>query len=561
MPELFAPEAFLGGEIERMKSSGSEERGAIYTRREVVDFMLTLSGYTEDRALWRLRMLEPSCGTGDFLLPAIGRLLVAAKRDGVRAAQLHDAITAVELHRDSFLSVRASVVRLLEEHGFSNGEAEALAEAWLINGDFLLQPLRPGFDLVAGNPPYVRQEMIPATLLAEYRRRFATLYDRADLYVPFMEQSLTLLSRGGMLTFICSNRWMKNKYGGPLRRMISRDFSLRYYIDMVGTPAFHSEVIAYPAITVIQRGPGCILRMAHRPEISAQSLTRLHRLLTGPASQFDNTVIEADPVARGPEPWLLEADTLPSLALVRRLESAFPTIEEAGCSIGIGVATGADRVFIGPMTELDVEDERKIPLAMTRDILDGTVQWRGLGVVNPFEEDGTLASFSRYPRFAAYLEKHAGALKSRHCARRAAGSWYRTIDRITPSLARTPKLLIPDIKGGAHVVLETGRLYPHHNLYYLTSREWPLAALQAVLMTGIAHLFVRAYSTKMHGDCLRFQAQYIRRIRLPHWREVPHADRIILAANLDAALVRDSVCRIYQLTAADRIHLIAATSN
>ncbi|EQD43311.1 hypothetical protein B2A_09945 [mine drainage metagenome] len=50
-----------------------------------------------------------------------------------------------------------------------------------------------------GNPPYVRQELIPAALLAEYRRRYSTLYDRADLYIPFIERSLTSLAPAGCL--------------------------------------------------------------------------------------------------------------------------------------------------------------------------------------------------------------------------------------------------------------------------------------------------------------------------------------------------------------------------
>ena len=156
------------------------------------------------------------------------------------------------------------------------------------------------------------------------------------------------------------------------------------------------------------------------------------------------------------------------------------------------------------------------------------------------------------------MEKHSAALKARHCAQRVNDSWYRTIDRITPSLARRPKLLIPDIKGAAHIVLEEGRLYPHHNLYYLVSRDWPLLALQTVLMSGIARLFVRAYSTKMHGGCLRFQAQYLRRIRLPHWHSISVEDQKQLsrpASKADSAAVLDAVYRIYKFTEADRAHL------
>lgn len=116
-----------------------------------------------------------------------------------------------------------------------------------------MAPLEAGFDFVVGNPPYVRQELIPVALLAEYRSRYQTIYDRADIYVPFIERSLSLLSEGGNLGFICADRWMKNRYGGPLRSLVSERFHLKVYVDMVDTPAFHSDVIAYPAITIISR--------------------------------------------------------------------------------------------------------------------------------------------------------------------------------------------------------------------------------------------------------------------------------------------------------------------
>jgi hypothetical protein len=67
------------------------------------------------------------------------------------------------------------------------------------------------------------------------------------------------------------------------------------------------------------------------------------------------------------------------LGLMRRLEAQFPTLEEAGCKVGIGVATGADQVFVGRFDALGVEPDRKLPLVMTRDIDTGSVKWRGLG--------------------------------------------------------------------------------------------------------------------------------------------------------------------------------------
>ncbi len=534
--ELFPVEAFVGAELERMKSAPEDERGAIFTRAEIADFMLDLIGYTPDMPLWKYRLLEPSFGGGDFLLKAIKRLLASADRENVPLEVLGAALRAVELHQNSFADTRNQVRLLLMTAGFSASDTSSLIDCWLIHADLLLEPLTEEFDFVVGNPPYVRQELIPAAILAEYRQRYDTLYDRADLYVPFMERSLKLLKPKGLMCFICSDRWMKNRYGGPLRRLIAEDFSLRCYVDMVGTDAFQSEVVAYPAITVIQRGNFAgNARIAHRPQITAAALAGLCKALKSKPAGFGGIVTEALMKPTGDEPWLLESDAQPSLDLVRRLEKTFPLLEEAGCQVGIGVATGADKVFIGPFDELDVEDERKLPLATTRDILTGTLQWRGLGVVNPFEDDGRLADFAHYPRFAAYIRRHREVLSKRHCAQRANGSWYRTIDRITPSLTHRPKLLIPDIKGEASIVLDKGSLYPHHNLYFITSTEWPLIALQRVLLAGIARLFVRAYSTKMRGGCLRFQAQYLRRIRLPRWEDTPQEARRVLASPGPAA--------------------------
>ena len=526
--------------------SASSERGAVNTRREVVEFMLDLAGYVQSRPLCKLRLLEPSFGSGEFLLEAVRRL-VSSKRD--EKVDLADCIRAVELHNNTFKDTRAKLASVLNQNGFGEAEAERLVSAWLISGDFLLQPLQGRFDIVVGNPPYVRQEMIPAALLAQYRKIYSTLYDRADLYVPFIERSLSLLSDGGLLAFICADRWTKNKYGGPLRAMVSSEFHLRAYVDMMDVPAFDSEVIAYPAITLIERAQGGATLVSVRPDIDGGKLSSLAKALRAgrPSSKHGVTLVEC--AGAGSEPWVLGSSS--KRALLRRLEALYPTLEETGCKVGIGVATGADKAFIAPIDQLDVEPSRKLPLATTKDISSGKVQWTGLGIVNPFEDDGKLADLSKYPKLRRHLELHREAIARRHVAQKSPANWYRTIDRITPPLAARPKLLIPDIKGSAHVVFEEGGLYPHHNLYYVVAEHWDLRALQAVLLSRVARQFVAAYSTTMRGGFLRFQAQYLRRIRLPLWSDVPEAMRVRLskaAKALDIAECDAAACELYGLT-------------
>lgn len=536
-------------------------RGAVFTRREVVEFILDLAGYTADQPLHEKRLLEPSFGGGDFLLPIIERLLCAwraARPKGSEFEELADAIRAVELHHDTFRKTYIAVVELLKREGMISNTAQALTDRWLSQGDFLLAPLEGEFDFVIGNPPYIRQELIPAPLLAEYRIRFETMYDRADIYIPFFERSLKLLSDGGRLGFICADRWMKNRYGGPLRSLVAEWFHLKVYVDMVDTPAFHSDVIAYPAITIISRETPAATRIAHRPTIDRATLTTLADLLRSPTLPKETrTVLELTRITNGAEPWLLESPD--HMALIRRLESCFPTLEEVGCKVGIGVATGADKAFIGDYETLDVEPDRKLPLVTTKDILSGEVMWRGQGVINPFTGQGGLVDLDDYPRLRRYLEDRREVIAGRHCAKKTPANWYRTIDRITPTIAARPKLLIPDIKGEAHVVFEGGDLYPHHNLYFVTSDDWDLRALQAVLLSAITLLFVATYSTKMRGGFMRFQAQYLRRIRVPRWADVSEPLRCEL---VEAAIKRDvqacnlAVFKLYGLSHEERSSLV-----
>ena len=549
----------LTAAVNEMSTAGTESRGEIFTRTEVVEFILNLVGYTSQKPLYKSRILEPSFGSGSFLIPIVKRLLISWKKDfgkpGMMAINnLANAVRAVELHRETFESTYLALEQLLQEEGFATRTAHALLDQWLFQGDFLLTPFKQQFEFVVGNPPYVRQELISTPLIAEYRKRYSTVFDRADLYIPFIERSLSLISKRGCLGFICSDRWMKNRYGGPLRKLVAEQFHLRTYVDMFETHAFGSQVSAYPAIFIISRETSGPTRIAHRPAINQETLAHLADTLTSDSLSIDSkTVRDLSQVTNGAEPWLLESSD--QVAIIRRLEQQYPNLEEAGCKVGIGVATGADKEFIGDFDTLDVEPDRKLPLVTTKDIISGEVRWRRHGVINPFEDDGSLVELQDYPRLRQYLEVRRDKIAARHCAQKSPAQWYRTIDRIIPSLAKKPKLLIPDIKGQAHVVFESGMLYPHHNLYYVTSAQWELRALQAVLLSAVTRLFIMTYATKMRGGYLRFQAQYLRRIRIPYWEHVPKSLREEL---VEAAIKRDismsnmAVYKLYNLTKEER---------
>jgi hypothetical protein len=213
------------------------------------------------------------------------------------------------------------------------------------------------------------------------------------------------------------------------------------------------------------------------------------------------------------------------------LNDRLPLLEDVatGTRVGIGVATGADHVFV--TSDADIEPDQLLPLSMVRDTVSGTLSWSKHFLVNPWDAKGKLVDLNTHPRLRAYFEQHAEVLKRRHVAVGGRSAmWYRTIDKVDPTLSARPKLLFPDMKLTIHPVLDEGGLYPHHNLYYIVSDVWDLRVLGGLLLSRVAQAFIEAYAVKMRGGTLRFQAQYLRRIRVPRPEAISETDRALLVA-------------------------------
>ncbi|MCB1088805.1 MAG: SAM-dependent methyltransferase, partial [Verrucomicrobiae bacterium] len=217
---------------------------------------------------------------------------------------------------------------------------------------------------------------------------------------------------------------------------------------------------------------------------------------------------------RGTEPWPCSSPE--ALKLLKHLEATCLPLESplTGTKIGIGVATGADRVFISARKP-DIEPDRILPLAMAADLSGGRVEWSGHCLANPWNETG-LVNLEHYPRFESHLRPHHELLTGRHTAKNdPGGKWHKTIDRVNLGLFKKHKLYIADIKDRLLPSLDIGKTYPHHNLYWITSDTWDLKVLGALLMSAVGEFFIHSYGVRMRGGYLRFQAQYLRRIRVP----------------------------------------------
>ncbi len=496
--------------------------GEVFTRRWVVEMILDLTGYTADRDLAGSVLVDPACGDGAFVLPVLDRLIESCAANGRPLTQLTNAVRAFDLQSRHVTSLRARVVERLESAGLESSAAVATAEAWITHADFLRTWHEPeSVDFVVGNPPYIRPEDLPPALLAEYRAVCRTMGGRADIYIGFIEFGLRMLGQGGVLGFICADRWMRNAYGSKLRSMVSSGFSMEAVVEMHDVDAFAEQVAAYPAVTVIRRRPQAepvvVSTTGDFDESAAAAVvewTSANSHANGASSLPRGTEIARLPRwFEGTASW--PTGTPQRLRLLEELEERLDPIETPQTRIGIGVATGADSVFITEDPDL-VEPDRMVPLLMTSDIASGESEWSGRHLVNPWAGPGRLVNLEDFPKLRRHFESHQDELGGRYVARNNGSDWYRTIDPVHVDLAPKPKLLFPDMKLFSHPVLDEGGFYPHHNLYYVTSTEWDLKVLGGLLLSRVAQFFIESYAVRMRGGTLRFQAQYLRRIRVPN---------------------------------------------
>jgi hypothetical protein len=497
-----------------LPAAGVEPKGVVYTKRWVVELLLDLSGYCSDINLVDTLAIEPAAGDGAFLGPMVERLVESCRNLGRSLSECQNSLIAYELDEESAARARAFVQSILMNRGVRCPLAKRLAEAWVLNRDYLFDTDSRQADFIIGNPPYIRLEDIPEETASVYRNAYPTMRGRADLYVAFFEAALRQLKTGGVCAFICADRWMRNQYGAELRQLITSAYSVDVLLSMHHANAFDDEVDAYPAITVIRHKTqqSTVVASADQDAENIQPSQLATALQTKVPDRLPQGIHRAvvNTWFKGADPWPCHSPE--QLALLRRLEDRFPPLE-INAKVGIGVATGNDHVYITTDADL-VEPSRLLKLALAKDLSGGTVRWSGHYLVNPWNHDG-LVNLKTYPKLRAYYEQHAAALKKRHTAEKNAAKWYKTIDRVNHVLTDTHKLYIPDIKNTLEPVLDRGETYPHHNLYFIQSDEWDLEVLGGLLMSKVGQFFVESYGVRMRGGYLRFQAQYLRRIRVP----------------------------------------------
>jgi type I restriction-modification system DNA methylase subunit len=244
--------------------------------------------------LTTIRLLDPACGSGAFLVEAFDQLHAAYERSNDRLAELRGHRTlfdldkrilennlygvdlneeAVEICRLSLWIKTAARGKPLTslDHPIRVGNsivADAAVHPKALDWQAAFPEVfgnsppskggvgggipEAGFDVVVGNPPYVRQEM-----LSDYKPYLQANYEAyhgmADLYVYFYELGLRVLKPGGLLSFIVTNKWMKSGYGEPLRRYFGEQAWIESVVDFGHAKQIFEDADVFPSIIVARR--------------------------------------------------------------------------------------------------------------------------------------------------------------------------------------------------------------------------------------------------------------------------------------------------------------------
>lgn len=192
---------------------------------------------------------------------------------------------------------------------------------------------RGGFDVVIGNPPYVRQEGL-GELKDYFSRHYRVYHGVADLYAYFIERGVSLLRPAGLFSYIVANKWMRANYGAPLRRWL-KEQHIEEIIDFGDLPVF-TKATTYP----------CILRISKEEQAGSFSACQVKTLSFSSLEDYvrDNSyeVLQKDLDDTG---WSLAEEKKQKLLM--KLKGTGVTLGEyVGGKIYYGIKTGLNEAFV-----------------------------------------------------------------------------------------------------------------------------------------------------------------------------------------------------------------------
>ncbi|MDB6025401.1 MAG: putative type modification enzyme [Verrucomicrobiales bacterium] len=311
-----------------------------------------------------LRILDPACGSGAFLIEAFDQLHAFYEISNARLEELRGERTLFDLDRQILqhnlygVDLNAEAIQICQlslwiktaargkqltslDHTIREGNSvvndlAAHPKAFNWQASFPEVFAQGGFDVVVGNPPYLRQEWL-APFKPYWEKRYQSYHGVADIFVYFFEQGIEVLRSGGRLAFITSGSWVRGNFGAPLRKFLSANAKMESMVDFGEFQPFEDAEMIRPSITIVAKDkPGGEMRLFKWLTAGPPPETLSEEIAISPTVQSDRF---------GEASWELESDG--ALKLRTKLSAKHPTLQcFTSGQILYGIKTGLNEVFI-----------------------------------------------------------------------------------------------------------------------------------------------------------------------------------------------------------------------
>jgi type I restriction-modification system DNA methylase subunit len=359
------------------KKERRKEHGIYYTPKIITDYIVkeTVGKYLQENAgypdkLLNVKILDPACGSGSFLIRAYDELLknrasilgkpVDKLDQWERLPVLTNSIFGVDLDKQAVEVARLNLLlrslahreplpylgnNIKNGNSLISGTDEELEKyfgaEWEKQRPFNWQDEfsgvmeKGGFDIVIGNPPYIRQEQL-SQFKPLWQKEFECYNGAADIYIYFFERGLQLLREGGYLAYISPNKYFRSGYGKKLREYLTTKTTIEQIIDFGDAPVF--DAITYPSIIVLRKIP----TSQNQTRIFTWNPTEHLEKFSSVVASDSSTISQEELTAAG---WHLESKS--SLSLLAKLRKAGkPLGEYVNERFYYGIKTGLNDAFV-----------------------------------------------------------------------------------------------------------------------------------------------------------------------------------------------------------------------
>ncbi len=342
-----------------------------------------------------------------------------------------------------------------------------------------------GFDVVIGNPPYVRQESIKEQK-PYYKEHYKTYVGTADLYVYFFEREINILKEKGYFGIICSNKFTKSKYGVKLRSLLL-NYDIKNYMDYEGEIIFKDAAVIPLVLTIVK------------------NKNNSNKINVNNSFNLSQSLINE-------ETWKFEKEEI--INLNNKIYGKSIVLENIeNIEIYRGLTTGLNNAFLIPneikeelILEDNINNEIIKPVLRGRDIKKYVYQKNMYMIFTPIG-----VKINKYPSIKKYLDQFQEKLKKRSDK----GNKYWELRKCAYyNNFFEDKLVWAEISPQPSFVLDTEKQLLVNSAYLLNSKndDYPLNYLLVLLNSNITSWIFKRLSPHILAQRLRFTKQYVGKI-------------------------------------------------